>query len=84
MTRLGRVTRLSLQSLNGHLHLLCKLDQIKMTNYVDRRVTHLHVNRSLNCVLEVVQCIHAFNKSGRHLGFFINDVIRGKTSAGHP
>ena len=24
---------------------------------MDRRVTHLHVNRSLNCVLEVVQCI---------------------------
>ena len=25
---------------------------------MDRRVTHLHVNRSLNCVLEVVQCIY--------------------------
>ena len=25
--------------------------------------------------------IHAFNKSGRHLGFLIYDVIRGKTSA---
>ena len=24
---------------------------------MNRRVTHLHVNRSLNCVLEVVQCI---------------------------
>ena len=24
---------------------------------MDRRVTHLYVNRSLNCVLEVVQCI---------------------------
>ena len=24
---------------------------------MDRRVTHLHVNRSLNCVLEVVPCI---------------------------
>ena len=24
---------------------------------MDRRVTHLHVNRPLNCVLEVVQCI---------------------------
>ena len=57
MTRLGRVTRLSLQSLNGHPHLSCKLDQIKMKDYMDRRVTHLHVSRSLNCVLEVVQCI---------------------------
>ena len=25
---------------------------------MDRRVTHLHVNRSLNCVLEVVECIY--------------------------
>ena len=25
---------------------------------MDRRVTHLHVNRSLNCVLEVVKCIY--------------------------
>ena len=25
---------------------------------MDRRVTHLHVKRSLNCVLEVVQCIY--------------------------
>ena len=25
---------------------------------MDRGVTHLHVNRSLNCVLEVVQCIY--------------------------
>ena len=24
---------------------------------MDRRVTHLHVNRPLNCVLEVVKCI---------------------------
>ena len=24
---------------------------------MNRRVTHLHVNKSLNCVLEVVQCI---------------------------
>ena len=24
---------------------------------MDRRVNHLHVKRSLNCVLEVVQCI---------------------------
>ena len=24
---------------------------------MNRRVTHLHVNRSLNCVLEIVQCI---------------------------
>ena len=24
---------------------------------MDRRVNHLHLNRSLNCVLEVVQCI---------------------------
>ena len=24
---------------------------------MDRRVTHLYVNRPLNCVLEVVQCI---------------------------
>ena len=23
-------------------------------------------------------CIHAFNKSGRHLEFSMNDVIRGK------
>ena len=30
VTRLGRVTRLSLQSLNGHPYLSCKLDQIKM------------------------------------------------------
>ena len=28
-----------------------------MRDYSDRRVTHLHVNRSLNCVIEVVQCI---------------------------
>ncbi|CAH3188288.1 unnamed protein product [Porites lobata] len=55
VTLLGRVTRLSIQSLNGHPHLSCKLDQIKMTDYMDRRVTHLHVSRSLNCVLEVVQ-----------------------------
>ena len=41
VTRLGRVTRLSLlQSLNGHLHLSCKLDQIKMRDYIDRRVTN--------------------------------------------
>ena len=25
---------------------------------MDRQATHLHVNRSLNCVLEVVQCIY--------------------------
>ena len=28
-----------------------------------------------------ISCIHAFNKSGRRLEFFIYDVIRGKTSA---
>ena len=25
-----------------------------------------------------IRCIHAFNKSGRHLEFSMNDVIRGK------
>ena len=57
LTLLGRVTRLSIQSINGHPHLSYKLDQIKMRDYSDRWVTHLHVNRSLNCVIEVVQCI---------------------------
>ena len=56
VTSLGRITRLSTQSLKtyGYPYLSCKLDQIKMRDYMDR---HLHVNRSLNCVLEVVPCI---------------------------
>ena len=59
VTSLGRITRLSPQSLKtyGYPYLSCKLDQIKMRGYIDRRVNNLHVNRSLNCVLEVVQCI---------------------------
>ena len=61
LTLLGMVTRLSIQSINSHPHLSYKLDQIKMRDYTDRRVTHLHVNRSLNCVIEVVQCICIIN-----------------------
>ena len=54
--RLGRVTRLSIQSLIWSPHLSCKLDQIKMRDYMDRGVTHQHVNRSLNCTMYII-CI---------------------------
>ena len=29
----------------------------------------------------LIKGIHPFNKSGRHIGFLINDVIRGELSA---
>ena len=50
--RIGEVT------CGGSPHLSCKCHQLKMRDYMDRRVTwvtsttwvlHLHVNRSLNC-----------------------------------
>ena len=37
---------------------------------MDRRVTHLQVNRSLNCVLEVVQCIYIIISDQPLLLFF--------------
>ena len=36
---------------------------------------------SLAVAALILLCIHAFNKSGRHLEIFIYDVIRGKASA---
>ena len=37
------------------------------------RVEKLKINKTRDCFT-----IHAFNKSGRHLEFSMNDVIRGK------
>ena len=39
VTRLGGVTWLSIQALILSLHLSCKRDQIKMSDYMDRRIT---------------------------------------------
>ena len=42
----------------GHPHLLCKLDQIKMRDYMDRRVTPPTREQVFKlCTHEVVQCI---------------------------
>ena len=57
VTCLGRVIRLSLQPLIWSPHLSCKLDQIKMREYMDRGVINYTREQVLNCVLEVVQYI---------------------------
>ena len=49
----------------------------KQTFLVSMDVTSLYTN------IPQEEGIHAFNKSGRHLEFLINDVIRGKISTGN-
>ena len=42
---------------------------------MDWRVNHLHVNRSLNCVLEVVQCIELYLTDLCYFGCFCVPIL---------